>query len=154
VAQITTAWTKLRDELDAAGPRIAGWTCVDDWSVKDLLAVRVWWTESVLDWVEEGRRGGTPAPPGPGYTWRETPRLNADIVRKARRQSYASLRERLRRGVERALALIDALDDRELLDPGVFAWAGRYPIARWLSINTARQYVTARAFIRAALREG
>ncbi len=72
VGQITAAWTKLRDELDAAGPRIAGLPCVDGWSVKDLL-----------------------------YGWRETPRLNADIVRKARRESYASLRRRLEDGTVR-----------------------------------------------------
>ena len=45
------------------------------------------------------------------------------------------------------------LGDPELLEPGAFAWAGRYPIARWLSINTARQYTTARTFVRRTLRE-
>ena len=48
---------------------------------------------------------------------------------------------------------IDSLDDRELLEVGRFAWAGRYPISRWISINTARQYTTARTFVRRALRE-
>jgi hypothetical protein len=51
------------------------------------------------------------------------------------------------------LATIDGLDDTQLLEVGVFEWAGRYPISRWISLNTARQYTTARTFIRRALRE-
>ena len=110
-------------------------------------------TESVADWIEAGRRGERPVTPAAGYAWKETPRLNADIVRKARRESLKSVRNRLERGYARVVATIDRLDDDELLDVGAFEWAGRYPIARWISLNTARQYTTARSFIRKALRE-
>ncbi len=148
-----STFEKLRAELEAAGPRLGSLSCVDDWSVKDLLAVRAWWTESVIDWIEAGRRGETPITPAEGYRWNETPRLNADVVKAARRESYRSVRARLERGFERVIRIIDALDDTELLGIGVFAWAGKYPISRWISINTARQYTTARTFIRRALRE-
>ena len=47
--QIRTSYAKLRTELDAPGSSIAELPCVDDWSVKDLLAVRTWWTEHVID---------------------------------------------------------------------------------------------------------
>ena len=33
--------------------------------------------------------------------------------------------------------LIDALDDRELLEVGVFDWAGKWPISRWISLKEA-----------------
>ena len=148
-----STFEKLRAELEAAGPRAGSLCCVDDWSVKDLLAVRAWWTESVIDWIEAGRRGETPITPAEGYRWNETPRLNADVVKAARRESYRSVRARLERGFERVIRTIDALDDTELLGIGVFAWAGKYAISRWISINTARQYTTARTFIRRALRE-
>ena len=149
----STTFKKLKAELDAAGPRAGSLSCVDDWSVKDLLAVRAWWTENVVEWVEAGRRGETPFTPAQGYRWNETPRLNADIVKAARRQSYRSVRTRLERGFERVMHTIDVLDDTELLGVGVYAWAGKYPISRWISINTARQYTTARTFVRRALRE-
>jgi len=97
-------------------------------------------------------RSATPITPAEGYAWSETPRLNADVVAASRRASYKSLRERLERGYERVLEAIAALDDHELLDTGVFAWAGKYPIARWISINTVRQYTTARTFVRRAVR--
>lgn len=149
---VTASFEKLREELDRAGSGVADLPCVDSWTVKDLLAVRVWWTEAVLGWIDAGRKGGTPVTPAPGYGWSETPRLNARIVERFRRVSYRSLRGRLDRGFRRVLETIEGLDDRELLRPGAFAWTGRYPISRWLSINTARQYVTARSFIRRARR--
>jgi hypothetical protein len=149
---VTTSFAKLQTELDQVGPALAETPCVDDWSVKDLLAVRAWWTESVLEWIEAGRRGESPVTPRPGYKWNETPRLNAWVVREARNQSYRKVRGRLERGEKRVLATIRTLDDRELLEVGVFNWAGKWPIARWISLNTARQYTTARTLIRRALR--
>lgn len=149
---VTTSFAKLRAELDDGGPSLERLPCVDDWSVKDLLAVRAWWTERVVDWIESGRHGETPTTPAAGYGWNETPRLNADLVREARSQSYRTIRTRLERGVARVLATIDALDDAELLEAGTFDWAGKWPISRWISLNTARQYATARTFIRRALR--
>ncbi len=152
-SQISSSYTKLRAELDAANPSIAHLPCVDEWSVKDLLAVRAWWTEHVIDWVEAGKRGEMPVTPAPGYRWNETPRLNADVVRRNRRKSYRSICARLERGYRRVMDTIDSLDDTELLGVGVFSWAGKYPISRWLSINTTRQYLTARTYIRRAIRE-
>lgn len=152
-SSVISTFQKLNCELDGAGVRAGSLACVDDWTVKDLLAVRVWWTENVIDWIEAGQRGEVPLTPAEGYQWKETPRLNADIVKKSRRESYRSLRKRLERGYERVMRTIDKLDDRELLGVGVYEWAGRYPLSRWLSINTARQYTTARTYVRRALRE-
>ena len=42
---VTKSFQKLRAELDSAGPKLAKLPCVDEWTVKDLLAVRAWWTE-------------------------------------------------------------------------------------------------------------
>ena len=150
---VCSTFEKLQAELDAAGTEAGSLSCVDDWSVKDLLAVRAWWTEKVIDWVEAGRRGETPVTPAEGYTWHETPRLNAEIVELAQRESYQSIRSRLEKGYRRVVRTIDTLDDNELLEVGTFAWARRYPISRWISINTARQYTTARSFFRRARRD-
>ena len=150
---VHSTFEKLRVELDAAGSRVGNIPCVDDWRVKDLLAVRAWWTENVIDWVQAGQQGECPITPAEGYRWRETPRLNADVVKKCRRESYRSIRGRLERAFERVMPTIDSLDDHELLEVGVFPWAGKYPISRWISINTARQYTTARTLIRRALRD-
>jgi len=151
--QVTTSYDRLRRLLDEGGDPLATLTAVDNWSVKDLLAVRAWWTESVLKWIQAWRRGQRPVTPAPGYQWRETPRLNDDLARAARKASYRSIRRRLDRGYRRVIATIDALDDLELLRVGTFPPAGKWPVSRWISINTARQYTTAAAYVRRALRE-
>jgi hypothetical protein len=125
---------------------------VDDWTVKDLLAVRAWWTDSVMDWVAAGQRGDRPIVPAPGCRWSETPRLNATIVRISKRESYRSVRKRLQTGYERISPTVESLNDRQLLKTGVYPWAGRFPVSRWIAINTTRQYQTARTFVRRAIR--
>ncbi len=153
VAQLDTSYGKLRSEIEQGGPRLGSMHCIDDWTVKELLAVRTWWTDNVVAWVVEWRKGGSPVTPAPGYRWNETPRLNNDIAKSAKRESYASVRERLDKGYSKVLKLVDSLSDHELLDTGVFPGAGSYPVRRWISLNTVRQYTTARSFIRRAVRE-
>ena len=153
VEMTRTNFEKLRLEIDQAGSRLASLPCTDEWNAKELLAVRAWWTEAVIEWVRLGRKGKTPITPAEGYRWNETPRLNNDIARSAKRMSFKSVVKRLDDGFAELMLLIDSLDDRELLKVGAFEWAGKYPIARWLSLNTARQYATARTFIRKAMRE-
>lgn len=153
LTQIETSFQKLCEDLDRLGPQHADRVCVDDWSVRELLAVRAWWTASVVDWVRRGREGEELDLPAPGYGWSETPRLNADIIEEAAGQSYGQLRDRLEDGVARLLSTVADLDDTQLLTVGVFPWAGKWPIARWLSLNTIRQYTTARSYVRKVLRE-
>lgn len=150
--EVRSSYAALEETLEAAGVRAGGVDCVDGWSVKDLLAVRAWWTERVVDWVEQGLSGQAPVTPAEGFRWSETPQLNARTVRETRRESYRSIRGRLDDGYERLLRLIDRLGDAELLNVGAFAWAGKYPVSRWLSINTTRQYTTARTHIRRAMK--
>jgi len=148
IEQVSGAFAKLQEVLQRAGPAAALRVCVDDWRVKDVVAVRAWWTHAVIDWVEAGKRGESPSLPASGYRWNETPRLNDDIVAGAAESPYDSVCDRLEEGFERALECIDSLTDAELLDVGVFPWAGKWPVSRWISINTARQYTTASRFVR------
>lgn len=73
----------------------------------------------MVSWIEAGRRGETPMVTAARYTWKETPRLNADAVKAARSESMASFRRRLEKGYERVMATIDWLDDRQLLEAGI-----------------------------------
>ncbi|MEO0478945.1 MAG: ClbS/DfsB family four-helix bundle protein [Planctomycetota bacterium] len=148
---LSRAFDKLQATLDEAGPRSSGLLCVEDWSLRDLLAVRVWWAESIADWIEAGRTNTTLDLPAPGYAWRETPRLNDDIVRRSKTDSLRSLRSRLEQAVERVRSQVDELSDRQLLEPGAFEWTGRYALARWISMNTTRQFKTARIYVRRAM---
>ena len=150
---VSTSYRKLKDDLGSVGSDLADRRCVDDWSVKDLIAVRAWWTEAVVKWIETGRRGKPVTVPAPGFRWSETPRLNSEVVARSKAQSFETLCRRLERGVKRVLGTIQSLTDRELLEGGAYEWAGKWPLARWISLNTARQYTTARTYVRRLLRE-
>lgn len=152
LAQLDKSFSKLWQEIEAGGPRLGSRACVDDWTVKEMLAVRAWWSESVCVWVDQWREGGAPTLPAVGYRWNETPRLNDAIAQRARRESYRSVCRRLQDAQQSVVSLIDGLSDRELLEVGVFPGAGRYPVRRWLSLNTVRQYTTARTLLRKAAR--
>ncbi len=152
VDQLCQAYQKLANELLGSDASLAELVCVDDWTVKDVLAVRRWWTEQVVRWVKTGLSGKQPVTPKAGYRWSETPRLNADIVAESQSQSWRQVTSGLKRGYERVWQLIEQLDDEQLLGIGIFYWADKWPVARWISINTTRQYTTARTLIRKAQR--
>ena len=154
VELIESEFSKLDAELNHVDDKLAQRVCVDSWTIKDLLAVRLWWSRSVLNWIDKGRQDKVPITPAKGYRWKETPCLNNDIVEKARGRSYQAIRKDLKKQFKRLLSTIESLTDHDLLNVGVYQWAGNYPVSRWLSINTARQYHTARAFIRKAKRNG
>ena len=151
---VRSSFEKLTRDLDAGGARAGSLPCVDDWTVKDVLAIRAWWSDAVVSWIEAGKSGEVPVTPEEGYAWSETPRLNADIARRSRRRSYRATRAALEEGYDCVLRVVAALRDDELLETGVFEWAGKWPVARWIAINTARQYATARTMIRAGLARG
>ena len=107
------------------------------WVASTSGASRICWPSALggrstsVEWIELGRRGKVPITPAPGYRWKETPRLNADVVAAAHDEDLESIVDRLERGYQDVMATIDALDDNELLEPRVFEWAGSYPISRW-----------------------
>ena len=146
--QVSSAFEKFDAEMDKFTPESSNTICIDDWSVKDVVAIRLWWTQNVLNWIAAGIKGETPQLPAPGYQWNETPRLNNEIKAKAKNQDYKQLVKELRGEYARLLETVATLSDQQLLEVGVFSWAGRYPISRWLSINTTRQYTTARTYLR------
>ncbi len=78
-----------------------------------------------MDWIEASQRGESPDIPAPGYRWNETRRLNADIAATASEEAYDDILEHLDDGLARVLNALVSLGDSELLDVGVFGWAGK-----------------------------
>lgn len=150
---IETHFSKLQAELKKIDESDARRMCDEDFSIKDILAVRLWWTRAVMGWVEAGRKGDVPVVPAEGYNWRETPALNKSIAVRSRDQPYERICEDLSDEQERLLRLIGSLSDQELTEPGIFEWAGKWPIMRWISIGTSSQYDGARKLIRKAMKQ-
>lgn len=150
---VETRFSKLKSELEQVSEQRSTLMCDEDFSIKDVLAVRLWWTRAVMEWIAAGRAGKAPVTPAEGYTWRETPALNKSIAAKSRKRRFAKICGDLAREQKRILRLIDSLSAEELTEPGYFEWAGKWPIMRWISISTSSQYDGARKLIRKALKQ-
>ena len=148
IDQVESAFIKLSAEIEALSESDWETVCVEDWSIKQVLAIRSWWSEKVVEWIEAGRRGEIPVLPAAGYKWNETPRLNNSIAVGASKEDFRQVHQRFIQAYQEARSTINNLSDVELLEIGSFEWAGKWPISRWISIGTARQYKTARDYIR------
>jgi hypothetical protein len=112
----------------------------DRWTVTDLLAHLAEWHELFLGWYREGLAGRQPALPAPGYRWNETPRLNREIWAKHKDRPWHEVRRDFDRTYEEIVALVEALPEKELLEPGHFPWTRKKPLATYLGPNTASHY--------------
>ena len=126
--------------------------CVDELTIKDILAIRLWWCKAVCDWIEAGRKGIEIALPAEGYTWQQTPALNADIAENSQEIPYNQIIDDLYKVKSEIMRMIDQLDDRELTELNMFSWTDKWPVMRWISVNTSTQFETAAAYIRKALK--
>ncbi len=112
----------------------------DSWSIQDLLAHLMEWEQMFLRWYREGRDGGNPDLPAPGYKWNQIRELNRTIWRKHHRSSTKKVIEAFEASYEEILAMVRQLSSEELLTPGHFAWTGRYPLTTYLAPNTGSHY--------------
>jgi hypothetical protein len=123
------------------------------WSIKDILAHLVEWQTMFFGWYESGLRGETLQMPAPGFTWRETPRLNEMIYNLHRRRSLRSVRADYLSSHERMVALIKSLPDTTLITLGHFVWTGpSWTLSDYFRANTSAHYKWARTRIRRWLR--
>ena len=151
--QLEKSFNKLKLELNKMDDALANEICVDNWTIKDLIAVRLWWTRKVVFWIYSWKDNESPPLPAEGYTWRETPQLNNDIVKKSKSLKINEIFYQLLSGYSEVTQLITKLSDDELMKVGIFKQAGNVAVIRWISINTVRQYTTARTYIRRVLRK-
>lgn len=124
----------------------------DGWSACDLFAHLAEWQRMFLRWFEDGSAGRRPELPAPGYKWSETPALNRAIQRKYAGRSVARVLADFDAHHAEVLALVRRLPERDLLEPGRFAWTGKLPLASYVAPNTCGHYSAARKILARWLR--
>lgn len=121
----------------------------EGWSVKDLLAHLSAWHSLFLTWEAEGSAGGTPAMPAPGYTWTDTPALNAAIYEKTAGDSWAEVNSRLRTSHAQVITVIKRYDAVELFAKRRITWTGSTSLGSYAVSTTSSHYAWASKLIRA-----
>ena len=112
----------------------------DGWTVADLVAHLTEWHRLFLGWFDEGRNGGTPAMPAPGFKWNETPRLNRAIQAKHRDRPLPEIRREFEGTHREVLDLARHVPEADLLESGRFPWTGKNALVTYLGANTASHY--------------
>ena len=119
------------------------------WSVKDLLAHLHAWHEMALTWEREGRAGGTPEIPAPGYRFSETPALNEAIYERTKDDSWNDVVGRLRTSHEAVLAVIDRYGEEDLFTKQRYPWTKSTSVGAYFVSATSSHYAWASKLIRA-----
>jgi len=120
----------------------------DDWSVKDLLAHLHAWHELALGWEAIGRTGEVPAVPAEGYTFAETPKLNAAIHKRTAQDRWDDVERRLRASHDAVLAAIDGYTNAELFTKKQFAWTRSTSVGAYFVSATSSHYAWASKLVR------
>ena len=126
--------------------------CDENFTIRDIIAIRIWWSESVVKWIEKGKLGKHFDLPAKGYNWRETPALNQSIAEKSKKIRPFTLIKRLQKNKDNLTLTIESLSQKELEKVGVFLWAGKWPLMRWISMSSSTQFQSARKMIRKAVK--
>lgn len=100
------------------------------------------WHNMCLRWYQEGLKD-TPVMPAPGFKWTESPALNEAIYQRYKDLSPADAKRKLRTSHRKVVKLLESLTERQLLEPGYYAWCGKaskLPLTSFFHPNTSGHY--------------
>lgn len=124
-----------------------------DWSVKDILAHITDWERRMVQWIEESLRGETPERPAPGMTWEDLDRLNEQTYLANKDRPLGEVLADYRSSYQRALETVEALTEKDLIDPERFEWRAGDPMWHMVAANTWWHYKEHRETISNWLKE-
>lgn len=153
--EIATEWGALNELLKQIKPRemTPRGVTPGGWSVKDILAHILGWQEHLLRWHQTELRGGTPAVPAPGMTWRDLKRFNQMIYEQHRLRPLRDVLRDFTAYHRRMMRLIDQTADGDLVAVGRYRWMGpTWCLSDYCRAETASHYHWARKWIRPWLR--
>lgn len=119
-----------------------------DRNIRDVLAHLHEWHLMMLTWYEIGMAGSTPEMPAKGYTWRQTPQLNAAIWNKNQSKTLPYIRKRLASSHKKLTEIIAAHTDAELFERHMYPWTGTSTLGSYLTSSTSSHYNWAIKLIR------
>lgn len=111
-----------------------------DRCIRDVLAHLHEWHLLFLNWYSEGMDERIVLMPAPGYTWKETPKLNTALRDKNQRTSLKRVRSNLQETHDQLLHLINAHTNRELFEKGQYSWTGSTTLGSYFTSATSAHY--------------
>ncbi|WP_432796995.1 ClbS/DfsB family four-helix bundle protein [Poriferisphaera sp. WC338] len=128
-------------EISAAGET----TC----SICDVLAYQIGWGELLLSWDKHEKANKTVHMPAKGFKWNQLGELAAHFYDKHTDHSLKQLRSKFKRTYNKLYQWIESLSDDELFSIGMREWTGdKWPMVKWIQVNTVAPYQSARTKVR------
>jgi hypothetical protein len=115
----------------------------------DLLAYQIGWGRLLLSWDALETQGKTVDMPAPGFKWNQLGLLARSFYQEHRGQSLAQLQAQFTTLVGEIRQFIESSSDDTLFGTGKRRWAGeKWPLAKWIQVNTVAPYGSARTKLR------
>lgn len=155
IKKLTAAYEKLDDEFEALKEEDSRRKEIEGGiSACDVIAYQIGWGNCLLFWETSEKAGIKPEMPADGFKWNELGKLASSFYKTYESMSLKELRAKFEETVNNILGLIEGMTEKELFSIGHRKWAGeKWPIVKWIQVNTIAPYSSARTKIRRWKRE-
>jgi len=139
------AYDKLVGEIESV-PENLGRVLLpnEKFSACDLVAYQIGWGRLLLGWDICERKGKTPQMPCAGYKWNQLGELASFFYAEHRAFSLRQLLNQFKKVASDLRKYILTLSEEELFLLRQRQWAGeKWPIVKWLQVNTIAPYSSA-----------
>jgi hypothetical protein len=123
-----------------------------EWSVLDVLGHLSDWEQMCLAWWKVGISGKVPPVPAEGYNWAQLPSLNVHLRTATRKRSPAAVLRRFTASYRTIRKTIEGIRERDLFEPGRFAWTGKNALAAYFISATSSHYAWAQKDVKKCLK--
>lgn len=152
--KLDAEYERLGEDLELADQQARVLGIEGGVSAADLLAYQIGWGRQLLSWDREEQAGGSPTLPAEGFRWNQLGELARRFYDEKATSGIDDLRSEFRSVVNDLSSWIETLSEAELFEIGQRDWAqDRWPIVKWIQVNTIAPYGSARTKLRRWLRE-
>jgi len=109
-------------------------------SIKDHLAHLHEWHNMFLTWYKVGMTGDKAPMPAPGFTWKETPALNAEIDATYKDMPLQEVYDLLHKTHQQLQKLIASHSQEELFTKKLYGWTGSTSLGSYAISATSSHY--------------
>ncbi len=117
----------------------------------EIIAYQLGWLNLVMNWDRDEQAGKPVSMPHPQYKWNQLGAMYQSFYSTYSHYSLHELRRLLNKTEHQWQDWISTLSDDELFIQGMRQWTGtnpKWPMSRWIHINSAAPFKTFRAKIR------
>jgi hypothetical protein len=98
------------------------------------------WERYMIAWLEGDARGELPELPGPDMAGADVDRFNARVYAEWRDEPYEAVLAEFAASFAPLMERVEAVPERELIDPQRFDWAGGKPLWHHVAATSYRHY--------------